>query len=224
MMSAQAYQATSPITMSIRPISEPERKTLKGVVRPMRLNAIGISAMAMLMAVLINFSPEPFAIVLPIFFGLMGLGLAFQARKSAGKIAAALDTGTVTDVKTVPNNKTAIGGWDFGTWSIGKDRQLMGMVVAGTPTSFAIVSDTKHLVSVNGNALKKPVAVVAPFGFQNAPMAAAPMHSTQPMQAPSNEELPPPPEDWVTNSCPRCGAGVEDNMMFCPGCGFRVKG
>jgi len=209
--------------MSSRPISEPERNALKRTVRPQRTNAIGISLMAMLMAVLINFSPEPIAILMPIFFGMMALGLAFQTRKSAGRVASALESGTLVDVRAVPNNKTATGGWDFGTWSIGKTRQLMGQVAAGTPTSFAIEPDTKQLVSVNGVVLKKSVTVVAPFGFPTAQMAATPMHSPQPMQAPSSEELPPPPEDWVANSCPKCGASVEGNMMFCPGCGFKVK-
>jgi hypothetical protein len=204
-------------------MSEPERHALRAVVKPMRINAIGISAMAMLMAVLINFSPEPIAIILPIFFGLMGLGLAFQARKAAGKIESALGIGTVTEVRTVPRLKGPAGGWDFGTFSVGRDRQLKTMVMDGAPGSFAVVPDTKHLVSVNGVALKKPVAVIAPFGFQGAPAAIASPLAPQPTQTASSEELPPPPEDWVANSCPKCGTSIVGNMMFCPRCGFRIQ-
>jgi hypothetical protein len=114
-------------------------------------------------------------------------------------------------------------GWELGMFYAVRSRVLNGILVEGVPASLTVPPETKHLLAVNGTPLRRPVQLmsapgavmpVAPSAVQQAPIAA-------PM--PVDEELPPPPDDWVERSCPRCGQKNASNAIFCETCGMRIE-
>lgn len=213
-------------------MAEAERQTIKAIPKPQRNNAVGISFMAMLMAILVNFVDNPVAMFMPLVFAFAGLGLAIQARKSSGAVAQAMAKGTVTEVRGVPVYRGG-SGWEFGVFSIARNRQLEGALVNGVPASVAIVPEAKRLLSVNGVTLRKPVELRVPPGFENilagyttAPPVRQMYTPPQPIQGmpvASDQDMPPPPEGWAQGRCPQCGATVSGDHLFCKGCGFRLK-
>jgi len=178
-------------------MTEAEKETAKAIPRPLRNNAVGMSVVAMMMAVMVNFVEETFAVIMPLFFCFVGLGLAVQARRSSGAVAQALAKGTVTDVRGAPKWKGAAGGWDFGPFSVPKDSQVKNSLADGTPAWVTVIPDAKRLVSVNGATLKKPIEIRAPPGLETALATAMTVHLPQPEPTAVSQDLPPPPEDWA---------------------------
>jgi len=222
MMSNQGYQASPGMSVTVRPMTEAERQVVKSIPKPQRNNAIGISIVAMVMAVMVNFVEDQVALLMPIFFSFVGLGLAIQARKSSGSVGQALAKGVVTEVRATPRWKGA-GGWEFGTLSVPRSKQLEGKLVDGVFASVAIVPEAKRLVSVNMTPVKGSVTLTVPPGFGGAYAAPAVMQPPVQMPTAAGQDLPPPPEGWAQGTCPRCGQSIAGDMMFCDKCGFRLK-
>lgn len=195
MMPTQGHQAPQEATAAVRRMTEAEMKTVKAIPRPLRANAIGMSVVAMVMAIMVNFVEEPVAVIMPLFFSFVGLGIAVQARRASGTVAQALAKGTVIDVRAVPRWKGASGGWDFGRFSVPKDSQVKGSIADGAPAWVTVIPEAKRLLSVNGVTLKKPIELRGPPGFENALVAPAPVQA--PLRAPlgADQDLPPPPDD-----------------------------
>jgi len=223
MMSVQGHYAPQGLSAVVRPMTEAEREAAKAIPRPLRNNAIGISLVSMMMAVMVNFVDEAFAVIMPLFFCFVGLGLALQARRSSGAVAQALAKGTVTDVRGAPRWKGAAGGWDFGRFSIPKDSQIKGSIVDGVPALVTVIPETKRLVSVNGVTLKKPIELRGPAGFERTLVAPATMQPPQQVAMAAGQDLPPPPDDWRQGSCPKCGQNTSGDFQFCPRCGFKLR-
>ena len=223
MMSTQGLQAAPGMTTSVRPITDPEIKAVVSTLRSMRVNAIGISVFAMIMAVLINYVNNEVAVLMPIMFGGVAVGLAFQARKSAGNLSKALANGTVMDIRAVPNRARPGRFWQFGACSTSSTSELNHMITEGVPASFTVLPETKQLLAVNGAPLRRPVTVAAPLGFQNVSSLTMPVQAQPFLQAADPYELPPPPDGWVAKACPACGQSVDGDIMFCSRCGFRLK-
>jgi len=203
-------------------MSDAERQAMKTIPTPLRGNAIGMSLVSMLMAVMINFVDNPVALVMPLLFGFIGLGYAIQARKSSGLVAQAIAKGTVTEVRATPRWMGA-RGWQVGTFSITRSKHLEGLLVDGVPATVGIVPEVKRVVSVGMTTLRKPVTLIAPLGFESTLVSSAPVQA--PWQAPTApaQDVPPPPDGWAAGACPQCGQSVSGDVMFCEKCGFRLK-
>lgn len=222
MMPALSYPGTSGATTTIRPMTEPERKAAIDSVKPMRNNARGMAALSILMAVMINFVNDPIAMLMPLFFGSVAIGLAVQARKSVKNVSKVLTNGTVTEIRTVPRKASARKGWEFGIYGAASSRALDAMLPDGVPASFTIVPETRHLLAVNGMPLRRPLLLTAPPGYMNTlPAAAAPQIPAATIRQ-VDEELPPPPDDWTERPCTNCGHNNPVNATFCEKCGTRI--
>ena len=209
-----------------RPLTMPERESLKRITRSPRVNAVGLAIMSMAMAVMINFVAEPVALIMPLFFGAMSLGVAFQARGVSSSVARALERGTAAEWRHVPSLKSGI--WDFGAFYFNRAGQAKGLVAEGVPATVTLVPEAKRVLAVNGTVLSKPMELRGAPGFpQNLMVAQVPAPVQPPAWqapvAPAAEDLPPPPEGWSGTSCPKCGRAVSAEHMFCRGCGFRLK-
>ena len=222
MTSAQMYAGMPGFSASVRPMTDSERKAAVGTLRPLRNNARGMAVFSIVMALMINFVTDPIAMIVPVFFALASLGMAVKARKGVGSMSKMLATGTVTEVRTVPKRMNTGRGWELGMFYAMRSRVLNGVLVEGVPASLTVLPETKHLLAVNGTPLRTPVQLmsapgavmpIAPSTFHQVPIAA-------PM--PGDEELPPPPEDWVGLSCLKCGHNNATNASFCEKCGMRV--
>jgi len=224
MMSAQIYPGVSGASTTVRPMTESERKAAVDSLKPVRNNARGMAGVAILMAVMINFVSNPVAMLMPLFFGIVALGLAAQARKGVSNVNKVLANGTVTEIRTVPTRASARTGWQFGMYSAGNTRSLNGMLADGVPASFTVMPETKHLLAVNGMPLRRPLQLMsvpgavmpyaAPAVFQQAPVAA-------PM--PMDQELPPPPDGWTGPLfCAKCGQKNKTDARFCEKCGASI--
>ena len=221
-MSGQGHHPSTGVSGTTRPMTVAERDALQSIPKPIRNNAIGISILSMVMAVMINFVEDMVALLMPLVFCFIGLGLAVQARKSSGSVAQAVSKGTVTDVRGTPRWKGAAGGWAFGAFSVTNNAQLKGLLVDGVSATVTIVPEAKRVLSVNGVPLKKPVELRAAPGFESALLPPAPnqVHATTVVS--SDEDLPPPPEEWAPSACPQCGQGIRGGAMFCEKCGHRL--
>lgn len=228
MMSAQSYPAMPGASTTVRPMTEAERKAAVDSLKPLRNNARGMAGFAILMAIMINFVSNPVALLMPILFGGFALGLAVQAKKGASNVSKVLANGTVTEIRTVPTRASARTGWQFGVYSAGNTRSVNGMLTDGVPASFTVMSETKHLLAVNGMPLRRPVLLMsapgavmpyaAPPVFQQAPMAA-PMPASMPV----DQELPPPPDGWTGQQfCAKCGQKNQTSARFCEKCGAPI--
>jgi len=220
--SAQMYAGMPGFSVSVRPMTDSERKAAVSTLRPLRNNARGMAMVSILMALMINFVTDPIAMILPIVFGLASLGMAVKARKGVGSMSKTLATGTVAEIRTMPKRMSTGRGWELGMFYAMRSRALNGVLVEGVPASLTVLPETKHLLAVNGTPLRSPVQLmsapgavmpIAPSAVQQAPISA-------PM--PVGEELPPPPEDWVGLSCPKCGHNNANNASFCEKCGVRI--
>jgi hypothetical protein len=204
-------------------MTDSERKAAVGTLRPLRNNARGMAMMSILMAVMINFVADPIAMLMPVIFGIASLGMAIKARKGVGSMSKMLATGTVTEIRTVPKRMSTGRGWELGMFYAMRSRALNGVLVEGVPASLTVLPETKHVLAVNGTPLRSPVQLIsapgavmsiAPSAVQQAPIAAS---------MPVDEELPPPPDDWVERSCQRCGQKNASNALFCEKCGMRIE-
>ena len=210
-----------------RPLSGPEREALKGMTRSPKVNAVGLAIMSMAMAVMINFVAEPVALIMPLFFGAMSLGIAFQARSISSSVARALGRGTAAEWRHVPSLRSGI--WDFGAFYFNRAGEAKGLVTEGVPATVTLVPEAKRVLAVNGTPLRKPMELRGAPGFpQNLMVAQAPAPvqspAWQPPMAPQPaEDVPPPPDGWVGTNCPKCGRPVSAEHVFCRGCGFRLK-
>ncbi|MEW5747541.1 MAG: zinc ribbon domain-containing protein [Candidatus Thermoplasmatota archaeon] len=210
-----------------RPLSAAEREALKGITRSPKVNAVGLAVMSMAMAVMINFVEEPVALIMPLFFGAMSLGVAFQARSLSSSLARALDRGAAVEWRHVPSLRS--GAWDFGAFHFNRAGEAKGLVAEGVPATVTLVPEAKRVLAVNGTPLRKPMELRGAPGFpQNLMTAQAPSVPQAPAwQAPAApaqaEDLPPPPEGWQSANCPKCGSAVSGDYLFCRGCGFRLK-
>ena len=207
--------------LPVRPMTDAEMRSVKGISRPQRANAIGISVVAMVMAVMVNFVEDEIAILMPLFFCFVGLGLAVQARRSSGAVAESLADGTVADVRATPVwMKTR--GWQFGALSIPRGSRLDKMLSDGVPASLTIAPPSKHVLSANGVTLKKPVTFVTAPGFEGTLSSHAPASASQRVATTMDDDLPPPPDDLDPSSCPQCGKSVSPGARFCDSCGHRL--
>jgi hypothetical protein len=209
-----------------RPLTMPEREALKRTTRSPKVNAVGLAVMSMAMAVMINFVEEPVALIMPIFFGAMSLGIAFQARGVSSSVARALERGTAAEWRHTPSLRSGI--WDFGAFYFNRAGHAKGLVTEGVPATVTLVPEAKRVLAVNGTVLSKPIDLRGAPGFpQNLIVAQAPAPAQAPAWqapvAPAAEDLPPPPEGWSGTSCPKCGRAVSADNAFCRGCGFRLK-
>jgi hypothetical protein len=224
MMSAQNYPGMSGASTTVRPMTEPERKAAVDSLKPLRNNARGMAGFSILMAVMINFVSNPVAMLLPLLFGFVALGMAVQARKGAKDIGHVLANGTVTEIRTVPTRASARTGWQFGMYSAVNTRSLNGMLTVGVPASFTVMPETRHLLAVNGMPLRRPVQLMsapgavmpfaAPAVVQQAPVA---------LPMPVDQELPPPPDGWTGQQfCAKCGQKSPAGARFCEKCGATI--
>ncbi len=220
---AQVNAGVPGFSSSVRPMTDSERKAAVNTLKPLRNNARGMAMMSILMAVMINFVTDQIAMLLPIVFGLASLGMAVKARKGVSAMSKTLATGNVTEVRTVPQKMSAgRGGWNLGMFFTMRSRELNGVLANGVPASLTVLPETKHLLSVNGAPLRNPVQLISAPGAV-MPVAASTVQQApvaQPM--PVDEELPPPPDDWVGPSCPKCGHNNASNALFCEKCGMRI--
>jgi len=228
MMSMQGYQAAPQISATVRSISDVERQAFGSVIRPMKLNAIGIAIVSMVMAIMVNFVTDQWMVVVPIFFGLAALGMSIQTRKSAGKIAGALARGNVVDVRAAMVSKGPGGSWNFGAFSVPRSNALSTLLVDGTPATFTIVPESKHMLSVNYSLLKRPIQFNAMPGFESLLGVSPPAQTyAQPPIMPMTQNLPPPPppppDNWSQRFCPQCGQSLPGGAMFCSKCGYRLR-
>jgi len=224
MMSAQNYPAMSGASTTVRPMTESERKAAVDSLKPLRNNARGMAGVSILMAVMINFVSNPVAMLMPLLFGAVALGMAVQARKGASNVSKVLANGTVTEIRTVATRASARMGWQFGTYSAGNTRSLNGMLSDGVPASFTVMPETKHLLAVNGTPLRKPILLMSTPGAV-MPYAAPAVVQQAPIAAPMpvDQELPPPPEGWTGQLfCAKCGQKNQANARFCEKCGAPI--
>lgn len=222
MMSSQGHQQPPGVSGTVRPMTEPERESLKSASKPQRNNAIGISMLAMVMAVMVNFVDDPIALLMPLVFSFIGLGLAAQARRGSGTAAQAVAKGTVTDVRGTPRWKGGATGWDFGPFSVVKNSQLEGVLADGVPATVGVIPESRRVVSANGVPLKRPVELRAGPGFESVSASSAAPQPPYQAPAPADQDLPPPPEGWSAGSCPQCGTVARGGAMFCERCGHRL--
>lgn len=223
MMGPQGNLQSPGMSVSVRPMNESEREALKSVPKPHRNNAVGISILSMVMAIMVNFVEDQVAMVMPLFFCFIGLGLALQARKSSGSVAQALAKGTVSDVRGTLRFKGA-GGWEIGTLSVPKDKQLEGLFVDGLPATVTVAAEAQRVVSVNGVTLKKPAMLRMPAGALDGYVVSAPMQMPVRAHDVQEQDTPPPPDGWTpARHCPKCGQSVSGDVMFCERCGQRLK-
>ncbi|MGD9962661.1 MAG: zinc ribbon domain-containing protein [Thermoplasmata archaeon] len=227
MMPAQGYQQPWGMSATVRPMAEAERQAIRAIPKPQRMNAIGISLMAMLMAVMVNFVDNPVALLMPLFFSFAALGLAIQARKTSAAVAAAISRGTVTDWRCAPSLKSGV--WNFGAFYFNRGGQAKGLVEEGLLTTVTIVPEAKRVLAVNGTMLSKPLELRGAPGF---PQNLAAAQTVAPAQAPAwrapaapaqADDLPPPPDGWGAKFCPKCGEPISGDYAFCRKCGFRLK-
>ncbi len=206
-------------TGATRPMTEAETRAAKAIPKPHRNNAIGMSVVAMVMAVMVNFIEDEIALLMPLFFCFVALGLAIQARRNSGVVAESLVKGTVADLRGTPEWRKG-RGWGFGALSIPRGSELDKRLSDGVPASVTVLPDAKHVLSADGVPLKKPVPFVASPGFESmfASQAAAPAQA----MATADDDLPPPPEDAGPSVCPQCGKGVPAAAKFCDMCGHRL--
>ena len=222
MMSPHGYQSSPGMSAAVRPMTDGERQALLAIPKPLRKNAIGMALFSMVMAIMVNFVDNPVALLMPLVFCFAGLGLAVQARKSAGTVAQATAKGTVTDVRGTPR-WVKTGGVDFGAFSVPRSNQMKRMLADGVPVTVTILPEAKRLLSVNGTILKTPLALIAPAGFENTLSSYA--SAEAPRQVPAAvdpQDIPPPPDDWAVSKCPRCGKTLADGAVFCDSCGFKL--
>ncbi len=208
--------------LPVRPMTDAEARAAKGIAKPHRANAIGISVVAMAMAVMVNFVEEEIAIVMPLFFCFVALGLAIQARRSSGVVAESLAKGTVADLRSTPVWRKA-RGWEFGAVSIPRGSELDKRLSDGVPASVTVLSDAKYVLSADGVPLKKPVAFVAAPGFMSVSASEAGTPAPTRAVAMADDDLPPPPEDAGPSACPQCGKSASDVAKFCDSCGYRLR-
>ena len=211
------------MSVTVRSMTEGERQAMLAIPKPLRKNAMGMALFSMVMAIMVNFTDNQVALIMPLMFCFVSLGFAVQARKSSGTVAQALARGTVTEVRGTPRWKGARAGWEFGTFSISRIGLMDGMLVDGVPAAVTIVPEAKCLLSVNGVSLRKPVVLTAPAGFENTLVPSTVAQAPQQMPVAADMDLPPPPDGWAQGVCPQCGKGVPSGVVFCDRCGFRLK-
>jgi len=223
-MSYQGMQAPD-FTVTTRLITPAERTAAEASLRPLRNNARGMAVMSIIMAVLVQFTYELMLVLVPLFFGLAGLGLAFQARKGAVNLGKALSSGTVAEIRATPR-KAGIGrGLSFGPVGLMQTRELSAQLSEGVPASISVMPETKSLLAVNGVPLKRPLQLGIAPGTDLGALARSQDRSTQamPVRQPAAEELPPPPEGWTGDVfCTRCGQKNSPMARFCQKCGATV--
>ncbi|MCJ7606779.1 MAG: hypothetical protein MUO94_02900, partial [Thermoplasmata archaeon] len=93
------------MSVAVRSMTEGERQAMLAIPKPLRKNAMGMALFSMVMAIMVNFTDNQVALIMPLMFCFVSLGFAVQARKSAGTVAQALARGTVTEVRGTPRWK-----------------------------------------------------------------------------------------------------------------------
>jgi len=204
--------------VSVRPMTEAERGVVRAIPKPHRNNAIGMAMVAMVMAVMVNFVEDEIALVMPLFFSFVGLGLAVQARKGAGMAGKVLAGGTVIDYRGTPR-WTKTGGCSFGTFSVLKSGQLRKLLPDGVPATLTMAPEAKRLLAVNGMTLRSPATLAGPVGFEATLVTQASAEASRGARARVDDDLPPPPDDWQASGCPSCGKEMNEQARFCQNCG-----
>ena len=204
--------------ISVRPMTAAEREAVRAIPKPQRNNAVGMAAVAMIMAVMVNFIEDEFVVIMPLFFCFAGLGLAIQARKGAGMAGKVLAGGTVTDYRGTPR-WTRTGGCSFGTFSVLRSGQLKKLLPEGVPATLTIVPGAKQLLAVNGTMLRSPAALTGPPGFEATLATQAHTQAAGGARATVDDDLPPPPDDWQPGRCLGCGKEMDQQARFCENCG-----
>jgi len=223
-MSAQSYPGMSGASTTVRPMTESERKAAVDSLKPLRNNARGMAGVSILMAVMINFVSNPVAMLMPLLFGFVALGMAIQARKGASNVDKVLANGTVTEIRTVPTRASARTGWQFGMYSAGNTRSLNGMLTNGVPASFTVMPETRYLLAVNGMPLRRPLQLMSvPGAVMPYAAPAAVQQAQMALPMPVDQELPPPPDGWTGQLfCAKCGQKNKTDARFCEKCGTPI--
>jgi len=226
----QGYQH-SPYSLSVRPITDGERKVALDSLKFFRYNAVGSALVGMMTAIAtMFFATDIVMLLVPLLFVLMAGDYAAKYKKSSDAIAKALGAGAVVDISGVPEKKSR-STWILGPVAIAGRGVLGKALLEGATSKMAFLPGTQMVLSMNGTPLRKAALVnttPADFGkdlvVPATSVAPGPPSPTITYPRPvTTEELPPPPDDWEELFCGRCGQRNPKDARFCGKCGAVIK-
>jgi hypothetical protein len=235
-MSGIATQAAvnNGYSLYVRPISPAESTAAVRSLRSARYNAVAMAIVGVITAIMINYANDEIVMVVPFLFVAGAVGNAVQYRKGAEAVKKMLRSGNIHEVRGTPVRKSMGRGWTLGPVTLPKSGSLNDIMTEGSSAGIAFVPDTKNAISVNGTLLKKPLPMTVPMGFGKELSTSSNTQAPSPIPQVSSpisprtynqpdDDLPPPPDDWVAKMCPRCGQHIGEGVTFCSKCGFRLK-
>lgn len=219
-----------PYSVSVRPITEEEKRVALSFVKPMRYNAIVMSVIGLATAIAVNFAPNPIVLGVPLLFALMAGDAAVKYKKNSEAIGRALSNGVLPEVSGPAVRSKRRSPWTIGPVAIVGKSDAMAALSEGAVATVAFIPGAKLALSVNHVPLKKAVSITTtPSDFGKdlvaAPaMFAAPVAMPVPQQTSISastaiDELPPPPDDWEGKICSSCGQPNPGDAKFCGKCG-----
>ena len=219
-------------SLSVRPITDGERKVALDSLKFFRYNALGFAIVGMMTAIAtMLFATDIVMLLVPVLFVLIAGDYANKYKKNSDLIAKGLTPCTVPEIAGVPEKKGR-GSWSLGPMTVFNKGGLAKMLPEGETCKMAFLPDARIVLSVNGTPLKKAVPVVmTPADFAKDltlpayPAAPAPMPSPCAVAPPSLtvEDLPPPPDDWEGLICGKCGQSNPADASFCGRCGAVIQ-
>lgn len=215
-------------SLSIRPITDAERKVAVDSVKPARYRTIVMSVIGIITAIVVNFGTDIFLLTVPLLFAMMAGSAAFEYKKNSEAIAKSLAAGTVPEIVGIPAKKRFRGVWTIGPLTFANKEGIAKTLQEGVPSRVAILPAARIAVSVNGMSLKKALPIEnMPRDFgQDLTIPPEPPQSViaPPQQTPyAHEDLPPPPDDWEWVFCGACGQRNPNAARFCSKCGTPIK-
>lgn len=218
----------APYSLSVRPITDPERKAALDSLKPLRYNAIGMSVIGIMTAIVVNFGNEIVLLGVPLLFALMAGSTAANYKKNSNAIGKALAAGTAPEIAGAPVKKRFGGSWMIGPVTFANKAGIAKTLQEGAVSRVAFLPDAKIALSVNGIPLKRTLPIVSvPAGFGQD--LAVPATPPQPVPMPTrpalsaSDDLPPPPDDWDHVFCGECGQRNPGDARFCGRCGAVIK-
>ncbi len=232
---AAGVAQTPDYSLYVRPISPAESAAALKSLRPARYNAVAMAIVGIATAIMINYANDAIVVVVPLMFAVGSISFAVRYRKGAAAVQKTISSGNIHEVRGVAVKKSLGRGWALGPVTFPRSGGLNDLMTEGAPAGVAFVPDTKSAISVNGALLRKPLPMTMPIGFGKDLPVPSSVRRTQigPQATPAmlqqvskqpEEDLPPPPDDWVVRNCPRCGQSLGEGVSFCSKCGFRLKG
>lgn len=228
---SQSFSQESPETpysLSVRPITEAERKVALDSLKSPRYNAIGASVIGMITAVVVNFGTDIVLLGVPLLFALIAGSAAANYKKNSGLVGRALATGTVSEITGVPVRRKFRGLWEIGPVKFLNKEGVAKMFQEGVISKASFMPEANIILSVNGVPLSKAVLIQGSLSGLGQ-SAAIPTPSFQPAPAPypqarsPDEDLPPPPDDWDQVFCSKCGQRNPPDARFCGKCGTDIR-